>query len=248
MGWTKRLWFCGMLFVTAAAPASGAEAIASDGMTLGMGDISFRLDGIEAPAIDQTCLDERGAVWACGIEARNRLATLITNQRVGCHDSGPAAGYPNKRLGICWVEGDDLSLNQRLVREGWALNLEPSAKGRFKADQDEAQDNGRGLWKGCFTAPSDLTRWNKSKAKLRGLACGGATSQKTRDLIFPDQPAMPPGCTIKGILALRAKMTGHRGVYHLEHCRSYARAKWPNRWFCSEEDAQAAGFRKSFNC
>jgi hypothetical protein len=31
--------------------------------------------------------------------------------------------------------GDDLNLNQRLVREGWALNFEPYAKHRFKADR-----------------------------------------------------------------------------------------------------------------
>jgi endonuclease YncB( thermonuclease family) len=248
MGPTKRVALCGILFVISTAPALAAQAVVRDEMTLSMGDVSFRLDGIEAPALDQVCLDGKGAVWACGVEARDRLATLISSQRVGCHDNGLAPGHPTKRLGICWVEGDDLSLNQRLVREGWALSLEPSGKGRFKADQDDAQDNGRGLWKGCFTAPSDLTHWNKSKAKLLGLTCGAASNQTIRDLIFPAQPAMPPGCTIKGILALRAKITGHRGVYHMEHCRSYARAKWPNRWYCSEEDARADGFRKAFNC
>jgi hypothetical protein len=97
-----------------------------------------------------------------------------------------------KRLGICWVEGDDLSLNQRLVREGWALSFGPGARGRFKADQDEAQDNGRGLWKGCFTAPADLARWNKSKAKLLGLGCHEASNQKTRDLLFPENQPCPP--------------------------------------------------------
>jgi hypothetical protein len=52
----------------------------------------------------------------------------------------------------------------------------------------------------------------------------------------------------KGKISLRAKLTGHRGIYHMEGCRSYRSTKTPNRWFCSEEDAQAAGFRKAFNC
>ena len=58
---------------------------------------------------------------------------------------------------------------------------------------------------------------------------------------------MPPGCSIKGKFAVRAKLTGHRGIYHLEGCGSYQRTKKPDRWFCSEEDAQAAGFRKALD-
>ena len=59
---------------------------------------------------------------------------------------------------------------------------------------------------------------------------------------------MPPGCPIKGKLAVRARVTGNVGIYHLQSCRSYAGLTKPNRWFCSEDDAQAAGFRKAYNC
>ena len=38
------------------------------------------------------------------------------------------------------------------------------------------------------------------------------------------------------------------GIYHLESCRSYQSTKKPNRWFCSEDEAKAAGFRKSYSC
>ena len=59
---------------------------------------------------------------------------------------------------------------------------------------------------------------------------------------------MPPGCKIKGKYALRALLTGHRGIYRLLGCSGYRRTKRPDRWFCSEEDAIAAGFRLSFTC
>jgi methylphosphotriester-DNA--protein-cysteine methyltransferase len=59
---------------------------------------------------------------------------------------------------------------------------------------------------------------------------------------------MPPGCSIKGTAAVRARITGYRGIYHLEGCRSYRTTRYVNRWFCSEEDAKAAGFRKAFTC
>ena len=59
---------------------------------------------------------------------------------------------------------------------------------------------------------------------------------------------MPPGCNIKGKFAVRARVTGNLGIYHLQACRSYPGLTKPDRWFCSEEDAQAAGFRRAYNC
>ena len=33
----------------------------------------FRLDGIEAPAFDQMCIDEHADAWTCGAAARDQL-------------------------------------------------------------------------------------------------------------------------------------------------------------------------------
>ena len=52
---------------------------------------------------------------------------------------------------------------------------------------------------------------------------------------------MPSGCNIKGKFAVRARVTGNLGIYHLQACRSYPALTKPDRWFCSEEDAQAPG-------
>jgi endonuclease YncB( thermonuclease family) len=243
-----RAWLVVLLLISVSGPAAASEATAVAGDTVKLGDTSYRLDGVVAPSPDQVCLDANAIAWACGIGARDRLAALISMATVGCHDNGPDPLYPERRVGLCWVEGDDLSLNQRLVREGWALSFEPYPRARLKADQDDAQDNRRGLWNGCFTTPSDLQRWNKAKAKLLGPSCRNVDSKTARDLLFPAHPAMPIGCTIKGIVALRARATGHRGIYHLETCRSYQRAPWPNRWFCDEGAARAEGYRKSFTC
>jgi hypothetical protein len=67
-------------------------------------------------------------------------------------------------------------------------------------------------------------------------------------MLFSDDPRMPPGCPIKGKLATRAHFTGHRGIYHLKDCGSWRRLKKPDRWFCTETEAQAEGFRRAFNC
>jgi len=167
---------------------------------------------------------------------------------VRCVDKGPDPVYPKRRIGECWVEGDVASLNQRLAREGWAINFEPYARRRFDADETEARENVRGLWAGCFTAPQDVRYWNKANAKLWGAACSSIRDLDVRNALFPDDPRMPPGCSIKGTMSARARLTGHRGIYHLEGCRSYRTTTNPRRWFCSEEQAQADGFRKAYNC
>jgi len=225
-----------------------ADAIATDGDTIQLGGTTYRLDGIDAPEMDQVCFGPNGAIWRCGVEARNRLAEMMSKGAVRCVDKGPDPVYPKRRIGECWVEGDVASLNQRLAREGWAINFEPYARRRFDADETEARENVRGLWAGCFTAPQDLRYWNKANAKLWGAACSSIRDLDVRNALFPDDPRMPPGCSIKGTMSARARLTGHRGIYHLEGCRSYRTTTNPRRWFCSEEQAQADGFRKAYNC
>ena len=231
------------LFLIAMSPSWAFEATITDGDTLILNGAPYRLDGIDAPETDQVCLDEKGAVWTCGIEARDQLKKFVGKRNVRCDGKKYDTVYRNRRIGICWVEGEAVSLNQWLVREGWALNFEPYAKGRFKADQDEAREKGRGLWKGCFSPPQSARR-----AALLGATCTKGNVGEIRDILFPGNPAMPPGCSIKGKLAARANFTGHRGIYHMEGCRSYGRTKRPDRWFCSEVEAQAEGFRKAFTC
>jgi hypothetical protein len=145
------------------------------------------------------------------------------------------------------VNGETDSLNQLLVRQGYALDVEPSANGRFKGDESTAKNKSLGLWRGCFVAPQAF-RHREKTALLLGAACRSDKDRELREALFPDEPAMPPGCAIKAKFAVRARLTGKVGIYHMQGCRSYAPLTKPDRWFCSEEDAQAAGFRRAYNC
>jgi hypothetical protein len=72
-----------------------------------------------------------------------------------------------------------ISLNQWLVREGWALTFEPYAKKRFVIDEANARDNRRRFWKGCFSSPQHYRRWEKTNAVLLGLVSGEAATAFT---------------------------------------------------------------------
>ena len=237
-----------LLFLVAwMAPTYAAEITLKDADTLVVDGASYRLHGIDAPEADQQCLDQSGTTWACGIEAVNRLAAYINGRSVRCDDLGPDRSFPQRRLGICYVEGETLTLNAWLVEHGWALNFEPYSKGRFKSHEMNAQTGRRGMWTGCFVSPRDHRFWRKSQAVLLG-SCSSIAEETARTAMFPDDPSMPPGCSIKGKFAYRAWLTGHVGIYHTEGCRSYGRTKRNERWFCTEEEAEAADFRKSFTC
>ena len=116
----------------------GSRLTIKDAATLALNGKVYRLDGIDAPELDQTCLDDKGATWPCGIAARDQLNEFISKRAVQCDDKGPDTTYRSRRIGMCRVEGEGVRLNQWLVRNGWALNFEPYAKGRSFFDQARA--------------------------------------------------------------------------------------------------------------
>ena len=234
------------LWLAMVSPSLAAEIVVTNGDTFRLDTTIYRLDGIDAPEIDQTCLDQSGDVWPCGVAARDRLNGYLGNRAVRCEDKGPDPVYKHRRIGICSIESEATTLNEWLVREGWAIKLDPDAKGRFAAEEADARENRRGLWKGCFADPRDLRRWNPSGARLIGGGCLASHQNRIRAKLFRVDTAMPPGCPIKAKLALRA--IGYEGIYHLPGCGSYRRLKRANRWYCSEEDALAEGFRKALTC
>jgi endonuclease YncB( thermonuclease family) len=231
----------------AAGPAHAAGAIVHDGDTIQLGDVTYRLDGIDAPELDQLCIDDHADPWSCGIDARDRLTRLINGRGVHCDDLGPDRLFKKRHVGVCTVEGESTTLNQQLAIRGLAISLEPALKVRVKDDAAEARANGRGLWKGCLAAPEDF-RIGKKDGALIGSSCRADRDKEIRAVLFPQDLAQPPACAIKGKFAARARVTGNVGIYHLQGCRSYAGLTRPDRWFCSEDDAQAAGFRRAFNC
>jgi len=132
-----RGWIAGLVLILT-SPVWAAECI--DGDTLIVDGTDFRLDGIDAPEFNQICLDEKGQEWPCGRDARDALAKLTANcATVRCEDKGPDTVY-HRRIGLCTAAGLRTgsaadALNEWLVREGWALNFEPYAKGRYLAAQ-----------------------------------------------------------------------------------------------------------------
>jgi endonuclease YncB( thermonuclease family) len=220
-----------------AADLSGVPRIV-DGDTLAIGATKVRLEGIDAPETDQVCLNANGDHWACGIEARDQLAEHIGGREIRC-SSNDIDAY-RRTLATCYFGDEDL--NGWMVQRGWALAYVKYSSA-YRQAEEEARTNQRGLWQGAFIAPWD---WRHRNNKTVILGAFSVPIDAQAILLGPSatEGAPSPECTIKG----NVNRNGER-IYHTEHQSSYAKIRMDKgsgiRWFCTPEEAEAAGWRRS---
>jgi len=107
-------------FLLAAAPSHAVTAAATvrDANSIQLGDVTYRLDGVDAPELDQMCIDDHADPWTCGLEARDQLTRLIAGRSVRCDDVGPEKSFGRRHRAICTAEGDRPSPTNNW--SGWA--------------------------------------------------------------------------------------------------------------------------------
>jgi len=223
----RRKRLCGALavgalafVVTLAAPARAeiaglAEVI--DGDTLAIGDTLVDLHGIDAPEAGQLCA-RGGKPWACGAAAARLLFELVAGKQIRCEEKGrDSYGRIAARCKADW-----LNLGAEMVTRGMALaDLRVSSD--YIQNYREARGKGNGIFAGVFVEPA---RWRRGERLAIEIASAAGA------------------CLIKGQILV----TGAR-VYLLPGEARYAEAAIAadrgERWFCTEEEALAAGWRKA---
>jgi endonuclease YncB( thermonuclease family) len=234
------LGLCAVILFASQAFAQSLSGRANvvDGDTLIIGDTRIRLNAIDAPETDQTCLDAKSTPFACGIVARDRLRQKIGNSTVSCTSEGE--DRYGRTLALCRLGNEDL--NRWLIAEGLALAYVQYSD-RYSDIEKNARRNKVGLWAGTFTAPWDWRHRTPNTALL-----GAAATQADRTTLGSISPSAPPvaDCTIKG----NVNRQGDR-IYFLPGNSAYGKVRMDKglgeRWFCSEEEALSAGWRKARN-
>ncbi len=199
-----------------AAPTGKVTGIATviDGDTIAIGDTRIRLEGIDAPEAAQSCGRRWFGTWACGRAAADELAKLTARQTVTCESKG--ADKYDRVLGTCYVNGADI--NAEMVRRGmaWAFVKYSTT---YAAVETEAKAHKAGVWQGDAQPPWEFrhSRWTSV------------------------ENTAPAGCAIKG------NITKNGRIYHMPWSPWYDQIKIEpdkgKRWFCSEAEAAAAGWR-----
>jgi endonuclease YncB( thermonuclease family) len=173
-----------------------------------------RLAGIEAPERQQTC-GAGNRRFSCGTAAQGALGRLVNGRTLSCSLSGTDSA--GRTLASCTRGSTDI--NAEMVRQGHAFS-ESGMFASYASLERQAREAKAGIW-----AAGDAERPTAYRAKVWDEAKRRA----------------PDGCPIKGLV------TGGARVYVLPWSPDYDRGRIQKargeRWFCSEREAEAAGFR-----
>jgi endonuclease YncB( thermonuclease family) len=135
-----------------------AKIVTLDGDTIKAGDGSeYRLFGIDAPELSQTCKEANGKSWLCGRAAKAKLTTLIKGGNVTCE--AKAKDRYDRTVAVCSAAGVP-DLGEAMVRDGYAIDLGGAAGNPYASVETEAKDAKRGIWRGTFERPSDWRQAN----------------------------------------------------------------------------------------
>jgi len=202
-----------------------------DGDSLEISRDRVRLFGIDAPEGRQDCRRNSQA-WRCGADAAAKLRSLVQGATLRC--TRRDTDEYGRSVAVC--RNGTTDINAEMVRAGFALAYRRYSND-YVDEENDARNAKRGLWAGEFTAPWDWRREAREETPRqppppRATSTGAAPATQ------------PPSsrCAIKGNINAR----GDR-IYHLPGSDSYASTvideRNGERWFCSEAEARAAGWR-----
>ena len=219
--------FCSFLVLVVSlslplARPAGADVVGAarvvDGDTIEVAGQTVRLFGIDAPERTQTCAGPDGA-WPCGRWASRQVQALVAGG-VACDDRGH--DRYGRLLSVCTRLADGTDLNAALVAQGAAVAFRRYSDA-YVAQERAALRAGQGVW----VLGADAMVPPEQFRAARWMAADGA--------------AAPADCAIKGNISA----SGH--IYHLPGQHDYDRTRINEnageRWFCSEAEARAAGWR-----
>lgn len=182
-----------------------------------------RYIGIDTPET----VDPRKPVQCFGVEASKKNKELVEGKMIRLEKDITDRDKYNRLLRYVWL-GDTL-INQSLVEQGYAKSYSypPDIKyqDKFVAAEKQARDNKLGLW----------------------TACTSETTTTVTPVPQTSSTASDPSCTIKGNISASGEK-----IYHMQGCGSYTKTTIDEsrgeKWFCTEAEAQTAGWRKALNC
>ena len=194
------------------------QILVTDGDTIRYKGAKIRLEGIDAPEINQQC-KTKNKFWNCGKQASNALKNLVENKpnkKFNCDEI--STDKYGRQLSTCFFE--EININKWMVENGWALAYRYYSS-QYIESENKARLLKRGMWQGDFIYPWN---WRKGKRLI-------ATQNSQR-------------CRIKGNISSKGEK-----IYHTPEGMDYLKTKVSEqkgeKWFCSETDALANGWRKS---
>ena len=182
--------------------------------------------------------------WIFELAGTRALARRIGSRTVACEERDQ--DRYGRIVAVCRVGGEDV--NAWMAAEGWAFAYRRYST-RYVAEETVAKAAKRGIWRGDVVAPWE---WRKGK-RLAG-------TQNSGHGVASRQGGGP--CTIKGNIGksgtriYHVAVTAYMEPFHVRlngatclaagfYDRTRIHASKGERWFCTEAEARAAGWRRS---
>lgn len=214
----------------AAAVVIGRASVI-DGDTIEIHGERIRFNGVDAPESSQTCEDANGKAYRCGTKAANALDEFLSASSPTRCEFVERDRY-GRFVGNCF-RADGSPIQAAVVRSGWAMDWPRYSEGAYADQQEAAKSEHLGIWVGTFEPPWEwrASRRGAKKAPAQAAPIVGVSSSSSSG-----------ACEIKGNISAK----GER-IYHLPGQAHYDRTKITTsrgeRWFCTEAEARAAGWR-----
>lgn len=219
------------VFLATGSSAGGAffgVGQAKDGDSLMVGGREVRLFGIDAPEWDQTC-KRGGQDWACGQVAASELEKLVTGEDVSCVAVDTDAH--GRTVARCTANG--IEVNRAMVASGYAVAYRHYSTAYVSAEET-AKAYRRGIWAGTFEMPSEY----RHEEVVRPVQSTPRRARPVR-MTSSRRSEQPSGsCVIKG------NRGSHGWIYHVPGMPYYSQTH-AEEMFCTEAEAQAAGYRRA---
>ncbi len=139
-----------------------------DGDSLRFNGQDIRLHGIDAPELNQKCLNSAALEYACGRDAKSQLRTIIRGRKVSCKKR--EIDRYGRQVANC--QADSVDINREMVKLGWAVAYTKHSS-LFLKEQRLARAAKRGIWQGKFEAPESYRERNRVAKSSAEVLTGG---------------------------------------------------------------------------
>jgi len=184
-----------------------------DADTIDVGAERVRLHGIDAPEVDQICATEHGVDYQCGVWALEKVRAAFQHRIARC--TLVDIDRYGRSVATCEVGGADMG--RVLVQEGWAFAYRRYSMA-YDLDEKGAAIRDAGLHALRVQSPAQFR-----KVRVKGRI------------------PVDPNCVIKGNISQNGRIFHQPGQAFYE--RTGINLDRGERWFCSAEEARAAGWR-----
>lgn len=190
-----------------------------------------RIIGIDTPET----VDPRKPVQCFGKEASAKMKKLLTRKNVTL-EKNPAEDRDKYKRLLRYISLKGEDIGAKMIQEGYAFSYKQFPHPRleaYNALELQAKEAKKGLW--------------GAKCNTAGSTAQSSASSVRSSSFSSIQSSVSGSCTIKGNIN-----SSKERIYHVEGCGSYNQTvidtSAGEKWFCSEAEAQAAGWRKALNC